>query len=132
MAGSRMSSEHKAALAEGREDARAVKRYLEALSANAPRRGRPRTEQSIRNRLAVIDDSMQEVSSLKALQLVQERLDLQAELAARDESQDLTEVESNFVAHASRYSERKGISYAAWREVGVPYDVLRRAGVTRK
>ena len=35
-----MSDAHKEALAEGREQGRAVRRYLEALEANKPRRGR--------------------------------------------------------------------------------------------
>ena len=46
-----MSSEHKAALARGREHGRAVKNYLEALSANKPKRGRKRTPDSINKRL---------------------------------------------------------------------------------
>ena len=29
------------------------------------------------------------------------------------------------------YAERKGISYAAWRELGVPADVLKKANITR-
>ena len=38
-----MSDDHKAALAEGRAQGRAVSRYLEALAANKPKRGRKRT-----------------------------------------------------------------------------------------
>ena len=41
-----MSAEHKAALAEGREQGRAVREYLEALEAHKPRRGRKRTPDS--------------------------------------------------------------------------------------
>ena len=33
---------------------------------------------------------------------------------------DLGAIEDGFVAVAGSYSERQGISYAAWREVGVP------------
>ena len=36
-----MSEEHKAALAEGREQGRVVRRYLEALESQRPKRGRP-------------------------------------------------------------------------------------------
>ena len=46
-----MSSDHKAALAEGRNQARAVGNYLEALEANKPKRGRPRTVDSVKKRL---------------------------------------------------------------------------------
>jgi len=32
---------------------------------------------------------------------------------------------------AKSYSSRKGISYAAWREVGVEPAVLKKAGISR-
>ena len=40
-------------------------------------------------------------------------------------------LEEAFVGAASEYSDRKGISYSAWRELGVPAAVLKRAGVKR-
>ena len=49
-----MSDEHKAALAEGRTQGRAVRVYLEALAANKPKRGRKRTPDSVKRRLATI------------------------------------------------------------------------------
>ena len=51
-----MSNSHKAALAEGREQGRAVRRYLEALEAHKPKRGRRRTSESVQKRLVVIED----------------------------------------------------------------------------
>ena len=50
-----MSDEHKAALAQGRSEGKAVRDYLEALRANKPKRGRKRTADSIKKRLAAID-----------------------------------------------------------------------------
>ena len=50
---------------------------------------------------------------------------------ARKGSVDLGAFEEDFVAAASGYSDRKGISYAAWRELGVPPAVLKRAGISR-
>ena len=44
---------------------------------------------------------------------------------------DLTALEAGFVAAAKSYSGRKGISYAAWRAVGVSPGVLKRAGISR-
>jgi hypothetical protein len=35
------------------------------------------------------------------------------------------------VETARTYGERKGITYAAWRELGVPPAVLKRAGIGR-
>ena len=75
---------------------------------------------------------MQEGSSLKRLQLTQERRDLQSELDAKSAGGvDLSALEAEFVRHAKPYGESKGIAYATWRELGVPADVLKRAGVTR-
>lgn len=126
-----MGDEHKAALAEGRESGRAIRQYLEAIETNRPRRGRRRTSESIEKRLAQIEESIGSVDSLTRLHLVQERMDLQTELVTVDMEPDLSEYEAAFIAHAAGYSERKGISYAAWREIGVPRNVLREAGIER-
>ena len=64
-------------------------------------------------------------------QLIQERLDLNSELAAAGEKVDLSGLEQEFVDAAAAYSARKGISYAAWRELGVEPGVLKRAGIPR-
>ncbi|MHB8670314.1 MAG: hypothetical protein ACYDAD_07120 [Acidimicrobiales bacterium] len=126
-----MSAKHKAALAEGREQGRAVRRYLEALEANRPRRGRKRTPESIKRRLAAITDALAGSDSLSRLHLVQERMNLEAELAAGDGNVDLADLEKGFVRVAADYGRRKGICYAAWRELGVDASVLRQAGIGR-
>jgi hypothetical protein len=126
-----MSESHKAALAEGREQGRAVRRYLEALEAHKPKRGRKRTSESVQKRLVAIEDKLADADPLSRLQLVQERLNLQRELAAADNSIDLSTLEDEFVAAAGPYGQRKGISYAAWREAGVDPSVLRKAGIRR-
>lgn len=126
-----MSDEHKAALAEGRNQGRAVRRYLEALEAHKPKRGRKRTPESVQKRLDRIDVELAKADPLKRLQLIQERLDLKTELETAGAKVDLTELEREFVSAAAAYSKRKGISYAAWRELGVEAAVLKRAGVSR-
>ena len=126
-----MTDEHKAALAKGRAEGRAVKAYLDAVAANKPKRGRKRTKESIRKRLAAIDVELTRVEPIKRLQLVQERMDRESELEAMDDKVDLTALENGFVAVAQQYGARKGISYAAWREIGVDASVLKRAGIAR-
>lgn len=126
-----MSNEHKAALAEGREQGRAVRRYLEALEANKPRRGRKRSPESMKKRLDAIEGEIAAADPLKRLHLVQERLDLQSALEASESNVDLAQLEKDFIKSAAPYSERKNISYSAWRELGVPTDVLDKAGITR-
>jgi hypothetical protein len=126
-----MSDEHKAALAEGRNQGRSVRRYLDALEAHKPKRGRRRTPESIQKRLDRIDVELQSADPLKRLQLIQERLDLNAELDATRTTVDLAGLEQAFVRDAKAYSARKGISYAAWRELGVEPAVLKQAGIKR-
>ena len=134
MAPKRMTAEHKAALAKGRNQANAVRAYLEALEANRPKRGRKRTPESIERRLAAIDSEYEIAGALKALQLLQERKDLEGELAtlrSASGSADLDRLRKEFVRHAKAYGHAKGIAYGTWREIGVPAEVLRQAGISR-
>ena len=126
-----MSDEHKEALALGREQGRAVRRYLEALELHKPKRGRKRTPESVQKQLATIEAKLPTADPLSRVQLIQQRMDLQAELATKGESVDLTALESDFVKAARAYGQRKGISYAAWREAGVDAAILKKAGIGR-
>jgi hypothetical protein len=126
-----MTDEHKAALAAGREQGRAVRNYLEALEAHKPRRGRRRTPESMKKRLRTIEEKLATADALTRVQLVQERMDIDNELNAKQVTTDMGALEDAFVKAANEYGERKGISYAAWREVGVDAAVLKRAGISR-
>lgn len=126
-----MSSEHKAALAQGRAEGRTVREYLEALRSTKPKRGRKRTAESIGQRLESIESELATASPIDELKLVQERRDLTAELAAMDDKVDMSAMEDAFVSVAKSYSERQGISYGSWREVGVSAATLKRAGISR-
>ncbi len=127
----KMTDEHKAALAQGRELGRAVRDYLEALEQNKPKRGRKRTQDSVKKRLEAINTSLPEASAIKKVELIQERRDLEVELATMGTTVDLSAVEKGFVKAAKQYSDRKGITYATWREAGVPAEVLKKAGISR-
>lgn len=126
-----MSAEHKAALAAGRESGRAVRAYLEALETNKPKRGRKRTPESIDKRLAAIEGEIGGADPVKRLSLIQEQMDLTAEKEALQGGVDLSALEAEFVKFAKTYSQNKGISYTAWRSIGVPADVLKRADISR-
>ena len=126
-----MTDSHKAALERGRAEGRVVRDYLEALRSNKPKRGRKRTADSINKRLAAINDELSAASAIEELQLIQERRDLNAELASLGSGIDLGEIEDSFVSVAKGYGERKGISYASWRDVGVSAATLKRAGISR-
>jgi hypothetical protein len=127
-----MSNQHKAALAEGRNHARTVGRYLEALEAHKPKRGRKRTPDSVKKRLAAIEGSLKNAGGTGKLLLLQERRNLEVELAGMQSGgTDLAALEKDFVKVAKAYGQRKGIGYGAWREFGVSPDVLKKAGITR-
>ena len=112
-----MTEEHKAALAKGRMEGRVVRDYLEGLRATKPKRGRKRTPDTIRKRLDAIDVDLASASPLDELLLVQERRDLEAELAAKSNAIDMDALEEEFVKVAKSYSDSKSISYASWRDV---------------
>jgi hypothetical protein len=126
-----MSESHKQALAVGREQGRIVRTYLEAIETHRPKRGRKRTSETIRKQLAEVENKLRGANALTRLLLVQERLDLQKELEGKATVVDLTDIETEFVKVAADYGNRKGISYAAWREAGVDAAVLKQAGISR-
>jgi hypothetical protein len=126
-----MSADHKAALAQGRDEGRAVRRYLEAIEHQRPRRGRRRTPESIKRRLTTVNERLHDADALARLHLLQERADLEAELARLEGSHDLDGLEMGFIGVAKTYGERKGIGYNAWRAAGVASVVLQRAGIGR-
>jgi hypothetical protein len=127
-----MSDDHKAALAEGRNHSRTVGRYLDALEANKPKRGRKRTPENVKKRLATVASELKTAGGIQRLSLLQERRDLEVELAGMQAGgSDITGLERDFVKVAKSYSQKKGISYGAWREFGVSPEVLKKAGITR-
>jgi len=127
-----MSDSHKEALAEGRSHARIVGRYLEALEANKPKRGRKRTPDSVKKRLGAVEEELKEAAGLTRLNLLQERRDLEVELATMQAgTPDISGLERDFVKVAKEYSAKKHISYGAWREFGVSPEALKKAGISR-
>jgi hypothetical protein len=127
-----MSAAHKQALAEGREQSRVVRDYLDALEAHKPKRGRKRTADSVKKNLADVNQTLKSSGGSSRLELIQRRRDLEVELAGmQGGGADISALEKAFVKVAKTYAGRKSISYAAFREFGVPADILKRAGVTR-
>lgn len=123
-----MTDEHKAALAKGRRQARSVRDYLAALEGEKP----TKEEESIDfdARMAEIDRKIAEQDDpAKRVVLIQERLDIERQREDVKELDSFAELESAFVDVVREYSERKGISYKAWREAGVPAKTLREAGM---
>lgn len=126
-----MSADHKAALAKGRAQSKAVRDYLEMLQQDG-RRSSNLSPDQINAKIHELSTRIEEEPNpTTRLELVQKRLDLEEQLKSAGQGPDPEAVEKAFVKAAKDYSERKEISYSAWREVGVPAATLREAGVPR-
>lgn len=126
-----MSDSHKAALAVGRKQGAVVREYLDALDTLKPRRGRRVTPEQIRNRIAEIERNLPTAAPITRLELRQDLIDLQERLTRADAVPVLDELQREFIKVAKSWSERKGIGYTAFREVGVSPSVLKEAGIVR-
>ena len=123
-----MTQEHKEALARGRREARAIKAYLNALESRKP--GRPISKESLQKRLEKVNEKLDAVDNpLETVDLIQSKLDIETALSKVENTQDMATLEAGFIENAASYSERKGVSYTAWREFGVPAKVLREVGI---
>lgn len=122
-----MTEEHKAALAQGREQGRAVRAYLEALEANKPKRGRKPSPENIAAKRAQVEEELGSATGIRRLELLQ----LKRDLETVEPQTDMSELEARFIEVAAAYGKRKGIAYATWREFGVPASVLKEAGISR-
>ena len=127
-----MSPAHKKALAQGRTMSATVDRYLAAI--NTPKtRGRKVTKATLTERLATAQAQAKTTTGVDKVLKAQEIRDLQAKLAQANvtSSADVKTLESAFVKIAKTFGENRGVGYGAWRDAGVPADVLKKAGIAR-
>ena len=123
-----MTQDHKDALAQGRKEAKTIKAYLKVLEGR--KAGRPATRDSLEKRIAQLNEKLQASDDpLKSIDLIQARLDAEDALGTVDDHEDFDKLEAAFVENVKAYSQRKAVSYTAWREFGVPAATLRAAGV---
>ncbi|HZP28322.1 MAG TPA: hypothetical protein VFC99_05185 [Acidimicrobiia bacterium] len=128
----KMSTAHKAALAEGRQVSAVVDRYLSAL--HVPKqRGRKVSPATLQARLEAAEAKLKHASGVARLTAAQDVRDLRNRLAslANSGAQDIKQLEAAFVRVAKKFGEKRGIGYGAWRDAGVPAPVLKKAGVRR-
>ncbi|CAB4652433.1 unannotated protein [freshwater metagenome] len=128
---SAMSTAHKKALANGRNEGRIIREYLEIVEATKPKRGRRRTPESIARRLAVINNELKTADAVTKVRLIQERLNLRRELSGMKSKTEIATAELQFVKVARSFSKRNDITYDAWREFGVTPTVLKKAGIEK-
>ena len=98
----------------------AVRAYLEALSTPLPR-GRAVDVEALRVKLSATAEPVEK------LRLIQRIYDAEHRVSASDRAK----LEEAFVAVAAVWGAANKITWAAWRELGVPADVLRKAKISR-
>ena len=130
-AGKKMTAQHKAALACGREQGRAVRDYLAELN-EEKKPGRKLDAETLQQRIQENREQIDaEPDPAKRVELIQKRIDNEERLANLGEEADVEALQEEFIKVANEYSERKRITYSAWREAGVPAAVLKEAGIPR-
>lgn len=126
-----MTPEHKEAIRQGRKESSAVNAYLELLSQGAGQR-RSADPSAIQRRLKATEDRLAgESNRLRQLELIQQKMNLESALKANSGDPDEVKVRQEFIKVAAAYGKRHGISYKAWRAIGVPASVLKQAGISR-
>ena len=130
-----MDEQHKQALAEGRLHGRVVRKYLDLLDLTKPRRGRKVDINAAQARIEELEDELSGTeSSFDRLKAVQELDDLREKVKRVHDAEaaldQVADAEAAFIEIALTYSQHKHITKAAWREVGVPAEVLKAAGIT--
>ncbi len=124
-----MDDQHKESLARGRREGHIVRSYLRALEAGSKSAEGSDPEWLALERRRIETRLAGGVDPLERLELIQKRTEIERQLAGPQPGTSFEELEQGFVAVIAGYATRRGVSYWALREVGVPGDVLERAGV---
>lgn len=119
------------------EAERAVSDYLVALLLRQGSRGTSwtverweRRAHNLRQLLGEEPDPERRLRYTQALLEASERH--QEALRSREAAEGLLELQHRFEAVAAGWGRLQGIDWRAWRQVGVPAAVLRRAGIVEK
>jgi len=116
----KMTEQARENMAMGQKAMRAVDQYLTYVDTKP--RGRPM------DRMALERKAQDETNlAHKVILIAQIHEALRREEAALKE----TEWADEFVKYAPWFSEQHGITYAVWREMGVPAAVLAKCGITQ-
>jgi hypothetical protein len=126
----KLTDKEKAAIRKGREETEAVKAYLDSLNTRPGRRIDPKT---IERRLARAKQDLAAAdNALRRVELTEKVIRLERALQdARKGGGKGPDLEKEFIQYAGSFAKRKGISYKAFRQMGVPPAVLAKAGIKR-
>lgn len=115
------------------DQTRIVRRYLSSIEGNRAGRAGKRAQEAVTSRIAKVDELLVSADPLARVHLTQERIELHTEQVRLGNGSpvDPAQLERDFVRVARSYSDRHGLTYAAWRQVGVATEVLDRSGIFR-
>lgn len=100
-----------------------INRYLTSLEKGS----RKRSKEALSAEMDRVQETILTTDNpLERLQAIQRRIELGAQLDAPEE-----DLEAGFCEVAGRWAKANGVSWKAWREMGVPSKVLVRAGIER-
>ena len=128
-----MSAQHKQALAEGRTMSGTVNRYLSAIE-QPKKRGRRVTTEQLEERLHAANEKLKASTGVEKLQAAQQVRTLTARIKATQSNGQVVDIgplEAEFVKIAKKFGENKNYTFGDWRAVGVPADVLAKAGIKK-
>ena len=116
----KMSDEHKAALAKGREQGRAVREYLAALS-EEKKPGRKVDPETLAQKITQVQEQIvSEPDPAKRVEQIQKRLDLEAQQADASEGVDLEALEQGFVEGLFGFERGHGVTVGSRVQSGLP------------
>lgn len=125
-----LSEGHKKALTSGRLESKAIGDYVDALKAGAGKaRKSRRTRDDVRAEIKEAKAELRTARAVDRVRLQQRLIDLDVELGEIAKFVDIAPLEREFIKVVKRFSERNGITWTAWRKVGVSAAVLRAAKV---
>jgi hypothetical protein len=120
----KMTAKHKAALATGRREASAVRRYLEALEQDGDRADTDKLRKRVEDLRGKIEG---ESDPLRRVEIIEQRLREEKALEDAQAAPDIEALEADFAEAVASYSERKGITYKAGANWGCPPQYSDRA-----
>lgn len=106
-------------------DTAIIRTYLDALTGLSAEQLRQEREEELRQVEQELKN--EDLDVLARLLLVQRSLDL----AAQPDTKPTKKMEDDFVRVAQRFAGQRGISYEAFRDIGVPASLLKRAEISR-
>lgn len=126
-----LTEQHKQQMRIGRQQSAAVRHYLQAIATVGGNVQDPAAQiERAKTKLSDLESGIPNSNPIERLKLTQEVLNLKGRISKLSALNEVTDAEGPFVECAKAFSDRFGITRAAWKAQGVPGEVLDKAGIT--